>query len=746
MEKQATVGFDIYSNPGFVPKSSSDDGYEDEEYEYDSGGIQAAIDKSNDESVYLNNGTPINSEVSLAEAYRNYANSIVCRFNNVILPPWNEYSSYEDVAKFCYNNKTAQQLHELELLEDRCISMGLDPTGGGLKIPPGTRLLSSIHRPYFVNGQPIPEAFQYDEEREKMESFQKTGQFNARPVYQDINQVSFSPFPQQQVAMFDDYTYEYNMTVGKPIQHNYQTVLFKQEPLPIETTAVLPNRFQEYVYIPEMPVDPPKDNSPEELKAYQNRLYAETHKQEIYDAVADLTIERQKLIQQLHSPWLNDRRVVNDINKQLTKIDQELTETASKSKQYPSQEAFNQEIDMLKTNYEIRKRNERLYNFEQRQTAKSNLRRHPDLVDSVDMLDFRGQPVQKEWYSEYGSLIFGQNADVFARALSKRKEIETFAENFDRRQAMIKFQNFTLECAAMVDEYEGNATFEEAYYYYKEHDTFGFNEVLKQPQFRTRASILEEEALREKPEDFPDYVPRFGKREKDLTDKEKRLLMWGKKRLQMQAQAEFEAAHPEVLRERVLLIDPRRAPLTAALIDAQNSTETDNKKRLEIFANAVNDGMAKAEAIKPPSNLERMYDHRGFNETLQNYGLKTKIGSLSDLLAEYDTNDSFKEAMNKGFINIGTPEEIGIAYNKDRVEFDNSIIEQYKAVNRPLPENDPDAHIKDPYNDPYHSTMTIEEITKEEYENALGYSQEYTMFISPELGGTYDATQQHPTG
>ena len=34
MEKQATVGFDIYSNPGFVPKSSSDDGYEDEEYEY----------------------------------------------------------------------------------------------------------------------------------------------------------------------------------------------------------------------------------------------------------------------------------------------------------------------------------------------------------------------------------------------------------------------------------------------------------------------------------------------------------------------------------------------------------------------------------------------------------------------------------------------------------------------------------------------------------------------------------------
>ena len=141
-----------------------------------------------------------------------------------------------------------------------------------------------------------------------------------------------------------------------------------------------------------------------------------------------------------------------------------------------------------------------------------------------------------------------------------------------------------------------------------------------------------------------------------------------------------------------------------------------------------------------------MYDHRGFNETLQNYGLKTKIGSLSDLLAEYDTNDSFKEAMNKGFINIGTPEEIGIAYNKDRVEFDNSIIEQYKAVNRPLPENDPDAHIKDPYNDPYHSTMTIEEITKEEYENALGYSQEYTMFISPELGGTYDATQQHPTG
>ena len=98
--------------------------------------------------------------------------------------------------------------------------------------------------------------------------------------------------------------------------------------------------------------------------------------------------------------------------------------------------------------------------------------------------------------------------------------------------------------------------------------------------------------------------------------------------------------------------------------------------------------------------------------------------------------------MNKGLLSIDTPDNLGRAYNRDRVEFDNSIIEQFNQVNRPLPDDD-DAWIKNPEFDPYHSTMTIEDITKEEYDKTLSLNGEYTMWVTKELGGTYDATKQH---
>lgn len=745
MKKKAFVGFDVSSNPNFSPKSAGmkPEDYKEEVAEYDGDGIQAAIDEVNNQAVYLNNGAPLSLEVSLAEAYRNYANTIACKLPGAVIPPWNEYSSYEDVAKLCFNNKTFQQLHELELLEDRCLSMGLDPTGGGLNFPPGTRLLSSPHRPYFVNGVPIPDAFQFDEEREKMENFQQTGQFTARPVYQDINSnVSFVNPYQYQNAVFD-YNYEYAMSVGEPIKHNYPVI--HQQVGELNTYALLPNQPQEYVYIPVKFVKPPEDDSPEEIASFEHRKYAEEHKQEIYNAIADLNTERMQIVQKLNSPWVNNQTVFNELNKRVNQIDKEIKEWASKSKVYDSQQEYNLEVDMLRVNYEIKKRNERLFNFEQRQTARINLRHNPDLADTIPITDYTGQPVARQWFNEFGSDLYGNGVDIFSSVLQKRKEIETFAENFDRRQQLIDLQNMVCERAALVDEYDGNCSFEEAFYHYKEEDTFGFNEILKRPEYQTRASLLVAESERKDPWDFPDYVPMFGKREGDLTDKEKRLLLWHRRNRQLQAELDFAAAHPEVKKDRVAVIDARRFPFTGAMIMASQSTETDPVKRLHILENALNEGYVKAEAIKPPSNLENMYDHRGFNDTLHNFGVKTKIGSLSDLLAEYDTNDSFKEAMNKGLIHIDAPENLGQMYNKDRVEFDNSIVQQFIDVKRPLPD-DPDAHIKNPMLDPYHSTMTIEDITKEEYEKSLEHNQEYTMYISPELGGTYNATKQHPSG
>ena len=737
-KKQAFVGFDVYSNPtAFTPKSQGDFSGGISEDIYDTDSIETAINQSNNEATYMVNGSPLNSDIGLSEMYRNYVNSVVCGLERPI-PPWNEFSTYEDVARMCYNNNTNKQLHELELLEDRCLSMGLDPTGGGFKIQPGTRFLSSSNRPYFRNGQPIPEAFQYDEDAERTESFQKTGQFDARPIYTDLYNM------QQRPMMVTNSNYEFMIAVGQPVQHNYQTVPFPKVDMPIQTSAILPTRLQEYVYVPQMNVQPPKDNSEEELKAYEARKYAEEHKQEIFNQTADLQLEREKIIQQLNSPWLVDKRVVGEFNSKLQNIQKQLDELSKTAKTYNSQEEFNQEINMLKTNWLIKNYNQRLVDYEHRSMERYNVRRHPEAADSMPIEEINKNSINQQWFREYGSYLTGENRVLFQAILNKQQEIQRFAANFDRRKEMIETQKVTYERYALALAYQTGKDYEKILEEVTAEDPFGFNEILKRPEYATRASIKAEELSREKPEDYPDYIPRFDKREKDLNQKEKRLLFWSRRRKEIE-QTFIEASELEWRNSQkhyVNAIDVRRCPFTARLMEIQDLKETDKTKRGKIIGDLITSGLAEAEAAKVPRHLDRMYDHREFGETLQNYGLKTKIGALSDLLSEYDTNDSFKEAMNKGLLSIDTPDNLGRAYNRDRVEFDNSIIEQFNQVNRPLPDDD-DAWIKNPEFDPYHSTMTIEDITKEEYDKTLSSNGEYTMWVTKELGGTYDATKQH---
>jgi len=91
--------------------------------------------------------------------------------------------------------------------------------------------------------------------------------------------------------------------------------------------------------------------------------------------------------------------------------------------------------------------------------------------------------------------------------------------------------------------------------------------------------------------------------------------------------------------------------------------------------------------------------------------------------------------MNDGILGLSLPEEIGFNYNKRRVEYDNSILEQLQKVNKPLPEG---AKIKDYHTETYNG-KSIKEIQKEQCGKALERAAKLKSYFSPDLGGTWDA-------
>ena len=97
---------------------------------------------------------------------------------------------------------------------------------------------------------------------------------------------------------------------------------------------------------------------------------------------------------------------------------------------------------------------------------------------------------------------------------------------------------------------------------------------------------------------------------------------------------------------------------------------------------------------------------------------------------------AFAKAMNEGVLGLSLPNELGYNYNKRRIGFDNSILQNMERVKQRLPEG---ARIKDPDVDTYNDS-SLEQIQKERYSNAMRESKRLKEFFSPELGGTWDAS------
>ena len=116
--------------------------------------------------------------------------------------------------------------------------------------------------------------------------------------------------------------------------------------------------------------------------------------------------------------------------------------------------------------------------------------------------------------------------------------------------------------------------------------------------------------------------------------------------------------------------------------------------------------------------------------------IKQEISRTSDLLNELDDNAAFADAMNNGILGLSLPDEMGYNYNRRRVAFDNSILEQMEATNKPFPEG---ARIKDPETETY-DDRPLKEIQKEVYGKAMDRAARLKQYFAPELGGTWDAT------
>ena len=94
--------------------------------------------------------------------------------------------------------------------------------------------------------------------------------------------------------------------------------------------------------------------------------------------------------------------------------------------------------------------------------------------------------------------------------------------------------------------------------------------------------------------------------------------------------------------------------------------------------------------------------------------------------------------MNEGVLGLTLPDELGFNYNKRRVEFDNSILEQMGETNRPFPEG---ARIKD-FNTDTYNDRPLNEIQREQYEKKMKEASRLKGYFSPELGGTWDGVNK----
>ena len=708
---------------------------------------------------FANRPEEIENDIHIRNMYINRLNDMVCGVPHNV--PWKPENTYDDVLSFlnAYPDRAdLEQEFVLELYEDLLLSRGQDPTEGVFpQLPKGQRIISSPHRTYF-HGAGLPNITSN----------------TTSAAQQQLGMQYQGQMVDAQMLAYEDQRRNWEMMTtvgghplaGYPVNPNWQVMV---TPKDSSCLNILVDKFYVPVYDVGYMEAPPNDkaiadmlNNPnltpeqrdskvKEINDYKARYNEwlkrynwEQNKQALFDKLQLLVDKRGIYVKQVNSARY-DQDTYNLLMDSIGSCDRGIAKMqAELPTPRPKDPAWCDEQNLLYANYLIEQYNQRREEFERRALRRSWQARGNRLGWTFPMDEVKAQVQQNDMLKHF---IPNTNVLTPAEAYLFNKESARFAkeEYESKHENARKFHEDKMAwwksmwvASYMVTNQVNN---EEASKVYDEEDPYGLiHQYIYDPRLQTESS----RKLRKMEDwEYPDWDMLTQKRRIDFNEKELRLYNWRMKNqrfrdavIPVRPAPEWSAFQGR--NGQPIMMPTNFYPWATAFSNykATGDKEVDNKNFEACIARAE----MLEKAHRRPTDLSEeagYYKRAPFQEALSSYKHKTRIGQVSDLLEEYEDDEQFKDMMNNYIYLEETGKLAGYDYNKDRVNFENSILEQFLAVGQELPKG---SCLKDPEFDTYNG-KSMESIAKHQVELNMQANDAIKAYLSPELGGTYDSSK-----
>jgi hypothetical protein len=708
---------------------------------------------------FANRPEEIENDIHIRNMYINRLNDMVCGIPHNV--PWKPENTYEDVLSFlnAYPDRAdLEQEFVLELYEDLLLSRGQDPTEGVFpQLPKGQRIISSPHRTYF-HGAGLPNITSN----------------TTSAAQQQLGMQYQGQMIDAQMLAYEDQRRNWEMMTtvgghplaGYPVNPNWQVMV---TPKDSSCLNILVDKFYVPVYDVGYMEAPPNDkaiadmlNNPnltpeqrdskvKEINDYKARYNEwlkrynwEQNKQALFDKLQLLVDKRGIYVKQVNSARY-DQDTYNLLMDSIGSCDRGIAKMqAELPTPRPKDPAWCDEQNLLYANYLIEQYNQRREEFERRALRRSWQARGNRLGWTFPMDEVKAQVQQNDMLKHF---IPNTNVLTPAEAYLFNKESARFAkeEYESKHENARKFHEDKMAWwkSMWVASYmvTNQVNEEEASKVYDEEDPYGLiHQYIYDPRLQTESS----RKLRKMEDwEYPDWDMLTQKRRIDFNEKELRLYNWRMKNQRFRdavipARPAPEWSAFQGRNGQPIMMPTNFYPWATAFSNykATGDKEVDNKNFEACIARAE----MLEKAHRRPTDLSEeagYYKRAPFQEALSSYKHKTRIGQVSDLLEEYEDDEQFKDMMNNYIYLEETGKLAGYDYNKDRVNFENSILEQFLAVGQNLPKG---SCLKDPEFDTYNG-KSMESIAKHQVELNMQANDAIKAYLSPELGGTYDSSK-----
>lgn len=708
---------------------------------------------------FANRPEEIENDIHIRNMYINRLNDMVCGIPHNV--PWKPENTYDDVLSFlnAYPDRAdLEQEFVLELYEDLLLSRGQDPTEGVFpQLPKGQRIISSPHRTYF-HGAGLPNITSN----------------TTSAAQQQLGMQYQGQMIDAQMLAYEDQRRNWEMMTtvgghplaGYPVNPNWQVMV---TPKDSSCLNILVDKFYVPVYDVGYMEAPPNDkaiadmlNNPnltpeqrdskvKEINDYKARYNEwlkrynwEQNKQALFDKLQLLVDKRGIYVKQVNSARY-DQDTYNLLMDSIGSCDRGIAKMqAELPTPRPNDPVWCDEQNLLYANYLIDQYNQRREEFERRALRRSWQARGNRLGWTFPMDEVKAQVQQNDMLKHF---IPNTNVLTPAEAYLFNKESARFAkeEYESKHENARKFHEDKMAWwkSMWVASYmvTNQVNEEEASKVYDEEDPYGLiHQYIYDPRLQTESS----RKLRKMEDwEYPDWDMLTQKRRIDFNEKELRLYNWRMKNQRFRdavipARPAPEWSAFQGRNGQPIMMPTNFYPWATAFSNykATGDKEVDNKNFEACIARAE----MLEKAHRRPTDLSEdagYYKRAPFQEALSSYKHKTRIGQVSDLLEEYEDDEQFKDMMNNYIYLEETGKLAGYDYNKDRVNFENSILEQFLAVGQELPKG---SCLKDPEFDTYNG-KSMESIAKHQVELNMQANDAIKAYLSPELGGTYDSSK-----